>query len=579
MHLTEARTTPPTTKLFDQVGVDASEHAEMKVPRDVSQVLNRVLDTAPDSVAVTARSGSLTYAELDAQANMAARALRELGVRAGDRVAACLPNDLDILVAFHGAMRLGAIWVGVSKALAPPEQAYILRDSGASFALFDADTAAQLGTERGSLPDLRTIVTPDGSVEPGSGESWNAVVQAQDNTSVDVAIDPMAPSAIAYTSGTTGYPKGAVHSQVGLLLPGAYLVATRGYDVDLRKGDAFPLTILNMIVLTTLLTSQVGATAIIMDNLSARGNAAWIRDERVTVWNGPPPVLYTMAHDEEILPSDLETLNEVWSGGADLPDAIRQAFEAKFSARIYGTYGLTEAPTVVASEALAEPHVNGSSGRVLPHLEVTIRDSDNVELPTGQVGEICVGVRDPAQIAGCFRLDWGVDIGTEDELPAYVPMLSYWDKAEQSEDLMRGGVMHTGDAGSLDSEGHLIVSDRINLVLNRGGANVYPAEVERVVLSFDPIESCGVLGVPDERLGQRIGMLVQFKSGRTPDVDGLMDHCLEQLARYKVPELVAVVDDLPRNSMGKINRRALAEVGEQEFAGIKRRPEPMGVSE
>ena len=134
--------------------------------------------------------------------------------------------------------------------------------------------------------------------------------------------------------------------------------------------------------------------------------------KRVTVWNGPPPVLYTMAHDDEILPSDLASLREVWSGGADLPDAIRHAFEAKFPARIYGTYGLTEAPTVVAVEPLSEQHVAGSSGKVLPHLEVTIRDSDNAEVADRcRSAKICVGVRDPARIAERLRLDWGVEIG------------------------------------------------------------------------------------------------------------------------------------------------------------------------
>jgi acyl-CoA synthetase (AMP-forming)/AMP-acid ligase II len=284
-----------------------------------------------------------------------------------------------------------------------------------------------------------------------------------------------------------------------------------------------------------------------------------------------------MAHDDQILPSDLATMKEVWSGGADLPDAIRQAFEAKFPARIYGTYGLTEAPTCVAVETLDEPHVAGSSGKVLPHMEVTIRDEANVVLAPGQVGEICVGVRDPAQIAERLRLDWGVE--DDGELPAYVPMLSYWNKPEQSEQLMRGGVMHTGDAGLLDEQGHLIVSDRINLVLNRGGANVYPAEVERVVLSFDAVESCGVLGVPDERLGQRIGMLVQFKAGSEPDVDALMNHCVEQMARYKVPELVAVVETLPRNSMGKLNRRELADIGQQKLAHAERWVESTGVAQ
>lgn len=550
----------------------------MHVPRDVSRVLDRALDQVPDKVAAVTRSGTLTYAQLDARANAAARALKELGIGSGDRVAACLPNDTDILVAFHGTMRLGAIWVGVNRALALPEQAYILRDSGARLALIEADTAVRWRGERDALPDLQTIAVAAGAAGSPADVSWDAAARAQDVSALDTAIDPTAPAAIAYTSGTTGYPKGAVHSQTGMLLPGAYLVATRRYDSELRKGDSFPLTILNMIVLTTLLTSQACATTVIMEGLNARAIAQSIRDERITVWNGPPPVLYTMAHDDQILPSDLASMKEVWSGGADLPDAIRQAFETKFPARIYGTYGLTEAPTVVAAEPLSEQHVAGSSGRVLPHLEVTIRDANNAEVPTGQVGEVCVGVRDPARIRERFRLDWGVDAAAAGELPAYVQMLGYWNRPEQSAELMLGGVMHTGDAGSLDAEGRLIVSDRLNLVLNRGGANVYPAEVERVVLSFDPVDACAVLGVPDERLGQRIGMLVQFKPGREPDVDGVMGHCLEQLARYKVPELVAVVDDLPRNSMGKIDRRALAEVGMQKLAHVDRWAEPTGVA-
>lgn len=539
----------------------------MNVPRDVAQVLCRGLDTAPDKVAVSATSGSLSYRELNAAANRAAHAFETLGVKPGDRVAVCLPNDLDIVAAFHGAMRLGAIWVGINQPLAGPEKAYILCDSGATLALFDRSTAEQVQRERASVPDLKSILVVANS-DAGMEADWGSLARTQDESPVGAAVDPFAPAAIAYTSGTTGHPKGVVHSQKNLLLPGAYLINTRRYDAELRKGDAFPLTILNLLVLSTLLTSQVGATAIIMDKLDARTVANWIRDERVTVWNGPPPVLYTMAHDDSILPSDLETLGEVWSGGADCPEAIRRAFEEKFTATIYGTYGLSEAPTVVAAEVPHKTHVSGASGQALPHLEVTIRDRNGAVLPTGEPGEICVGARNQGQIGDRLRIDWGVD--DTGELPTYQPMLGYWNKPQATAIAMRDGVLHTGDVGSLDAAGNLSVTDRLNVMLNRGGANVYPAEVERVVLGFSAVDSCAVLGVPDERLGQRIGMLVQFKPGHEPDVDALIAHCREELARYKVPELVAVVESLPRNSMGKIDRRALSEVGRREFAGVTR---------
>lgn len=145
----------------------------------------------------------------------------------------------------------------------------------------------------------------------------------------------------------------------------------------------------------------------------------------------------------------------------------------------------------------------------------------------------------------------------------YHPMLGYWNRPGQSATVLKGGVLYTGDAGALDRNNNLIVSDRLNLVLNRGGANVYPAEVERVVLGFAAVDACGVLGLPDERLGQRVGMLVQFKPGYDGDIEALMDHCRAELARYKVPEFVAAVDSLPRNAMGKIDRRALLEVGQK----------------
>jgi long-chain acyl-CoA synthetase len=538
----------------------------MAFPRDVSRVLEQALGEDPDRPAITTRSGTVTYAELDALANQCARTLREHGVKPGDRVAASLPNDIEILVAFHGAMRLGAIWVGINQALAASEKEYILRDSGTSLFLCDAATAEQMQARRETLADLRSIVlgsddTPD---------EWRSALEVQAPDPVQAIIDPHAPAAIAYTSGTTGYPKGVVHSQYNLLAPGAHLGATRQYNEDLRKGDCFPLTIINVVALTTLLTAQARGLGVIMDSLRAGDVADWIRRQRVTVWNGPPPVLYTMAHDERIRPSDLQSLREVWSGGADCPETIRSAFESKFGVEIRGTYGLTEAPTVVAIEVPRGPHVAGSSGIPLPHLEVTIRDTDGQTLPPGEVGEICVGARDTAEIDRRMVEDWGGRAGTE--LPPYRPMLSYWKKPDESDAALRGGVLHTGDVGALDAAGNLIVSDRLSLVLNRGGANVYPAEIERVVVQFSPVDSCGALGLPDERLGQRIGLLVQFKPGRDPDIDALLEHLRAELAHYKVPEFVASVESLPRNVMGKIDRRALSEVGQRVLAGARRVP-------
>jgi len=487
------------------------------LPSTIARVLDRALAEDPDHEAVVARDGRLTYAELDRLADRAAHAWRALGVGPGDRVAASLPNGTDIVVAFHGAMRLGAVWVGVNRNLAAPEKRWLLADCGASVLLTD-DELDEAGA--------RCIGTPE----------WRTALGAADDGPVGVDVDPHAPAGIAYTSGTTGRPKGAVHSQHGLLLPGAVLVETRGYGPDLRKGDCFPFTILNLAVLTTLLVSQAGGTSILMDRIDAEGVAEWIRAERVTTWNGPPALLHTLAHADEIAATDLASLDEVWTGGADCPEVIRSAFTAKFGLPVLATYGLTEAPSVVAiDDRTGADHAPGASGRPLPHLRVQIRGEDGEPVAGGATGEICVGAADDR----------------------YRPMLGYWERPDANATTVVDGELRTGDVGFLDAEGRLHVRDRKSLVIIRGGANVYPAEVERVLLEHPAVGSGAVLGVPDDRLGERVVAVVEPAPGATVDVDDVRRHLLEQLARYKVPERIAVVDALPRNAMGKIVRADL----------------------
>lgn len=478
-------------------------------PRSVASVLDRALADDPGREALVTRTRRLTYAELDALANRAAHALRELGIEPGDRVAACLPNDADVVVAFHGAMRAGAVWVGVNKVLAAPEQQHLIDDSGAVVFLCEQ-----------AIPELAVRQVPL--------DEWSSVVDAAPDQPVGVDVDPFAPAGLAYTSGTTGRPKGAVHSQHNLLVPGAVLVESRGYGPDLRKGDCFPFTILNMAVLTTLLVSQAGGTSIVMDRIDAEGVAEWIRRERVTTWNGPPALLHSLATMDSVAPSDLASLREVWTGGADCPESIRAAFEAKFGLPVLATYGLSEAPTVVAIDPVDGRHVPGASGRPLPHLQVRIE---------GGTGEVCVS---PAPGDDRYRL-----------------MLGYWNRPDASAEALAGGELHTGDIGFLDDEGFLHLRDRKSLVIIRGGANVYPAEVERVLLEAPGVGAGAVFGVLDERLGERVMAVVETEGGAALDEEAVRAHCLANLARYKVPERFVAVPELPRNAMGKIVRTDL----------------------
>jgi long-chain acyl-CoA synthetase len=273
---------------------------------------------------------------------------------------------------------------------------------------------------------------------------------------------------------------------------------------------------------------------VIIDRSDAAGVAGWIRDERVTVWNGPPALVHSLTTDDRVQPGDLATLDEVWSGGSDCPEPLREAFAMKFGKTVLSTYGLSEAPTVVSIDDRDGPHVPLASGRPLPHLAVRAVDD-----------EICVGPVGDGPWAGVYHL-----------------MLGYWQRDEASTETLRGGVLHTGDIGFVDDDGFVHIRDRKSLMIIRGGGNVYPAEIERVVHELPEIAGCAVIGIPDERLGERVVAAVELVAGAELD-DAVLDaHCRANLARYKVPERWVVVDRLPRNAMGKIVRRELVPLFE-----------------
>jgi len=511
-------------------------------PRTVADVLDRGLAEHPDREIVIGASRRCSYTELDALANRAAHALAELGVSRGDRVAVSLPTDVDIVAFFHGALRLGAIWLGINRNLAPPEKRFILEDAGVALFLGDPEMTAQVEGLRGAggLPDLVRSIVCDRD-DPGC--AWYAALERASEERPEVAIAPTDPAAIAYTSGTTGFPKGVVHSHHNLLVPGAGQKQAFGLGPDSRRALGFPLTILNVQILTSLLVAQHGGSCVLIDRVDARGIAEWIRRERITSFTGAPAQLYGLSHDPEIEVEWLASLERASFGGADCPRSILDDFAERFGVRAGGAYGLTEAPTAVAMDASGEERVEGATGRVLPPYEISIRDEQDRALPIGETGEVCIGPRSEGRWAG-----------------VWTPMLGYWKRPEETREALRGGCLHTGDLGHLDADDNLSIVDRKKLMIVRGGANVYPAEVERVLQQDGRVAACAVVGVADERLGERVAAWVEPAEGVDPCEalgDALRAHCAGHLARYKVPERIAFVAAMPRNAMNKIQRDRL----------------------
>ena len=508
----------------------------------VAEVLDRVVAEDPQRTALVGRHGRYTYAELDLIVNRAAHAFSALGVKPGDRVAACLANDVDIVIAMLAAARMGALWVGVNRPLAAREKAYILADSGAMLFLALPEYAEEVERERADVPELAHVILSGGDSEgsePGDASFAGLLASAPDESRPSASIDPFAPAAIAYTSGTTGFPKGDAHSQHNMLLPGALSAKTNRYG-GVNQGVVLPLTILNLIVLGPLTAFQDGACCVAMDRIDPEGVAAWIREEKIGAFCGVPTILQDLLTHPKVKREDLASLVCPEVGGAVIPEEFRRLYRERFGQAVRIGYGMTEAPTAVTWSDGADSSEPGLCGKAQPYLEIRIQDEEDHPLPAGEVGEICV--------APAAHGEWK---------DVYTPMLGYWNKPEASAEALRGGTYHTGDLGFLSEDGNLFIRGRRNELILRGGANVYPAEVERV-LDLDPrVAGSAVFGIPDERLGERVVAAVELEPGEEVTAPELLESCRRELAKYKVPSRLVFVDSLPRNAMSKVLKREL----------------------
>ena len=515
-----------------------------KGPRDVASALDAAAAARPDAEAMVGRHDRLSYRDYDRVVNAAAAFLRELGVRPGDRVAASAGNHPEIAVAFFAAMRLGAIWVGINRRLAPAEKRYLVRDAGVGVLLAEDEVLAEIAASSEDLGLTATVsLQPD---DPASAWRRGLATHAGAARPV-VPIDPWAPAAIAYTSGTTGFPKGAVHSQHNMMLVSA--VAQAGFEPEVlaarRFGTSTPLTILNLMILGPIAAARAQAAHICMDRVDPAGVAEWIGREKITVTTCAPTTAFDMLTREDIRTEDLASLEQLSIGGATVPERLPALYLERFGCLPRVGYGLTEAPTgVCASEGKADRQ-QGEIGLPQPQFEIEILDDDGQVVASGVSGEICVRAARSGPFAGLYR-----------------PALGYWRQAEATDRLLRGDWLHTGDVGFKDVEGILHIQDRRTDVIIRGGSNIYPAEVERVLRLNDRIADCAVLGKPDERLGQVVVAFVQpirTSEDREALVAALTALCTENLARYKHPVEWHVIDEMPRNAGGKIVKPRLRE--------------------
>ena len=485
-----------------------------------------------------------TWHEFAAKVAALAGGLREMhGLVPGDRVAIVMSNRPEYLEAKFAAWHGGMVAVPVNARLHRDEIAYILEHSGARVAVVDDEHASEVQSLVGVVASLRAVI-----VAPGP--DWTRLAGAS-----RVAIEERRPEDAAwlfYTSGTTGKPKGATLTFRNLLMMSLSYYA----DIDEVSPDdsvlhAAPLS--HGSGLYGLPHVARGAVSILpaSGGVDAAEIATLIRRWPGLSFFAAPTMVKRLAADPVIRMSDLSNLKTIIYGGApmylaDLEDAL-----AVFGPRLAQIYGQGETPMTITGLSKAEHAARGddrwrehmqSVGRPRTDVEVRVVDEADRELPVGEIGEIVV------------RGD--------------VVMSGYWNQPEASAETLRGGWLHTGDVGSFDAEGYLTLRDRSKDLIISGGMNIYPREVEEVLLRHDGVRAVAVVGRPDAEWGEAvIAFVVASGEGPVPTVDDLDALCLDNIARYKRPKEYRFVDALPTNNYGKVVKRELREILAAETVG------------
>ncbi len=488
----------------------------------------------------------LSFEQLNQASIGAARAVIASGVRAGDRVALWAPNTIEWIVASFGVYLAGAVLVPLNTRFKSREAAYVARTSGARLLMTATDFLETdfvgIAEAWDDVPSLLETVAIRG---PGQSRAidWADWVRRGDGVDPgEVAdragrLDATSTSDIIFTSGTTGAPKGAV------LTHGASVRTYRtwGECVGLRRDDRYLVVYpffhtagLKSGVLACVLT---GATIVPFPVFDVASVMACVAEQRITVLPGPPTVFQSILNHPDFSKFDLTSLRLSVTGAAVVPVEIvrRMREELRFETVVTG-YGLTETTGTVSMCRHDDPPetVATTVGRPLPGVSVKVVDESGGVLPTGSAGELLVR---------------GFNV-----------MKEYFNDPEATHAAVdEEGWLRTGDIGFIGIDGNIRITDRKKDMYITGGFNVYPAEVEGIILRYPAIGQVALVGLPDERLGEVGQAVVVLRPGQPWDVDGFLSWCRENMANYKVPRSVRVVDALPLNPSGKVMKFRLRE--------------------
>lgn len=496
----------------------------------LSDVLSRHALVRPRACAFVDPKRRVSFGELDHRVTRLASALAARGVRSGDRVAVIGYNSIELVEAWLAALRLGAIVVPVNFRLVADEIAYLLADSGAAAVIMDVAFEPTVARVRSNVPALHTVLTIGPDLE-----------QILDDAAPDVpyiAVGDDAPAFIMYTSGTTGFPKGAVLSHRNLYLHAYSSIATIGH----RSDDTCWMAVAPLFhtagasgMLPVFLT---GGTTVITPSGGFDPDAimSTIVDEHVTSCWMTPTQWQSVLALPDLASRDISRLRRVWWGAAPASTPLLRTMADTFAnAEIIAAFGQTEcSPITCLLRGADSIRKIGSVGLPMLNVEIRVVDDDMNDVVRGEVGEI-------------------VYLGP-------LVMKEYWNKPTETAEAFRGGWFHSGDLVRQDAEGYVYVVDRKKDMIISGGENIYSAEVENVVAAHRKVAEVAVIGVSHPKWGEvPIAVVVARETSDPPTDAEIETHCRAHLASYKRPQRVVIVDALPRNPGGKVLKGRLRD--------------------
>ena len=518
---------------------------------NLSSLLEGSVQAHPDRTAVVLGDTRLTYAQVDGAANQVANLLTSRGIEPGDKVALSCPNLPYFPIVYYGILKAGGTVVPLNVLLKGREITYHLEDSDAK-AYFCFEGTADLpmgqmgheGFQKAERCEQFFMITAD-MMAPSPIEGTETMVQAlggQPDTFESVATEPTDTAVILYTSGTTGQPKGAELSHSNMVMNA--MTGNRLFDSKPERHDThlLVLPLFHSFGQTVNMNGgfSVAATLVLLPRFDAQQALGLMQKEDITVFAGVPTMYWGLlgALDDNVDVKRIAgNLRVAAAGGSALPVEILNRFKEKFGVQILEGYGLSEtSPVATFSDPDRDPRP-GSIGVPIWGVDLKLVDSDWNEVTATDGGDTEIG---------------------EIAIRGHNIMKGYYKRAEATADVMRNGWFRTGDLARRDADGFYYIVDRAKDMIIRGGYNVYPREIEEVLMTHEAVSLAAVLGVPSDEHGEEIKAYVILNEGSDLTEDALRDWCKEQMANYKYPRVIEFASDLPMTATGKILKRELS---------------------